>query len=59
MIWAEIWGSAYSEITFLETDFESKKQGYSAKSYLEVLDANLYSIWEPGLELCRIMPLSI
>jgi hypothetical protein len=30
MIWAAIWGPAHSEITFLERDFESKKQGYSA-----------------------------
>jgi hypothetical protein len=53
MIWAAIWGSAHSEITFLERDFESKKQGYSAKSYLEVLEANLFSIWEPGLEFMQ------
>jgi transposase len=53
MIWAAIWGLAHSEITFLERDFESKKQGYSAKSYLEVLEANLFSIWEPGLEFMQ------
>jgi transposase len=53
MIWAAIWGMGHSEITFLERDFESKKQGYSAKSYLEVLEANLFSIWEPGLEFMQ------
>jgi hypothetical protein len=43
----------YLEITFLERDFKSKKQGYSAKSYLEVLEANLFSIWEPGLKFIQ------
>jgi len=50
MIWAAIWGSGHSEITFLERDFKSKKHGYSARSYLEVLEKNLFSIWEPSLE---------
>jgi transposase len=53
MIWAVIWGLAHSEITFLERDFKSKKQGYSVKSYLEVLEPNLFFIWEPGLEFMQ------
>lgn len=49
MVWAAIWGGKQSELTFLNRDFESKKMGYSADSYLEVLEDNLLSIWEPGL----------
>jgi transposase len=33
----------------LNRDFESKKHGYSAKSYLEVLEDQLPTCWEPGL----------
>ena len=33
----------------MDRDFESKKHGYSANSYLEVLDENLPSCWSPGL----------
>lgn len=53
MIWAAIWGLGHSEITFLERDFESKKQGYSANSYLDILESNLFSIWEPELEFMQ------
>ena len=53
MIWAAIWGAGHSEITVLERDYESKKHGYTARSYINVLEANLYSIWEPGLEFMQ------
>ena len=53
MIWAAIWGENKSDLTVLSRDWESKKQGYSANSYLEVLEDNLYSIWEPGLEFMQ------
>jgi hypothetical protein len=33
----------------MDHDFESKKHGYSANSYIEVLDNNLPSCWSPGL----------
>jgi hypothetical protein len=49
MIWTAIWGAGHSEITFLERDKESEKQGFTARSYMKVLEANLYSTWEPGL----------
>jgi hypothetical protein len=49
MIWAAIRGAGHSEITYLERDYESEKQGYTARSYICVLEANLYSIWELGL----------
>ena len=53
MIWAAIWGAGHSGITVLERDYESKKHGYTARSYINVLEANLYSIWEPGLEFMQ------
>jgi transposase len=53
MIWATIWGAGHSGITYLEGDYESEKQGYTARSYIRVLEANLYSIWEPGLEFMQ------
>ena len=53
MIWAAIWGAGHSEITYLKRDYDSEKQGYTARSYICVLEANLYSIWEPGLEFMQ------
>jgi hypothetical protein len=34
MIWAAIWGENRSDLIRLDCDFESKKHGYSAHSYL-------------------------
>jgi hypothetical protein len=53
MVWAAIWwwnGMVHkSELHILERDWESKKHGYSARSYIDVLDAQLPRIWEPGM----------
>ena len=49
MIWGAFWGSERSDLYLLERDWESKKQGYSAASYIRILDHNLAGIWEPGL----------
>lgn len=53
MIWASIWGDGHSEITIMDCDPESKRQGYFANSYIKVLEDNLYSIWEPGLQFMQ------
>ena len=53
MIWAAMWGENQSELTVLVRDPEAKRNGYSANSYLKVLEENLYSIWEPGLEFMQ------
>lgn len=42
MVWAAFWGNAQrTPLYILERDWESKKHGYSARSYLEVLEDNL------------------
>jgi transposase len=48
MIWAAIWGTGKSDIYPLSRDFESKKHGYSARSYIKVLEDNIGGIWGPG-----------
>ena len=39
MVWGMFWGSGRSSLHIMDRDFESKKYGYSANSYIEVLDA--------------------
>lgn len=42
IVWAMFWGEGErSELFIMDCDFESKKHGYSANSYIEVLDAML------------------
>ena len=49
MIWAAFWGAGRSDIYALERDFEAKKHGYSANSYIQVLEDNLIDIYNPDL----------
>ena len=52
MVWACFWGGdkgGRSDLYILDRDFESKKHGYSAQSYLEVLEDQIPRCWEPGL----------
>jgi hypothetical protein len=50
MIWAAFSGvGGSSEIYVLERDFESKKHGYSAKSYLDCLKEMMPQIWRDDL----------
>ncbi len=49
MVWAAFWGAGRSDLNKMERDSGSKKNGYSANSYIKILDDNLLSIWEPGL----------
>jgi len=49
MIWGAFWGSGRSDLYLLDRDFEFKKHGYSAASYIQILDHNLAGIWELGL----------
>lgn len=50
MIWAAFSGVlGKSELYVMDRDFESKKMGYSARSYLEVLEEMIPTVWEPGM----------
>jgi hypothetical protein len=53
MIWGCFWykdGAIHpSDLYLLDRDFASKKFGYSAQSYLEVLEDQMPRCWEPGL----------
>ena len=58
MVWACFWGNprggiGRSELYILDRDFESKKHGYSARSYLEVLEDQIHKCWEPGLRFMQ------
>jgi hypothetical protein len=49
IVWAAFWGTNISDLYQLERDFESKKHGYSANSYIQVLNDNLLGIYDPEL----------
>ena len=49
MIWACFWGLQRSNLYQLTRDFAAKKQGYSATSYIQVLEDNLLGVYESGL----------
>jgi hypothetical protein len=46
MVWASFWDTGRSSLYIMDRDFESKKHGYSAESYLEVLDAQVAPIFK-------------
>jgi hypothetical protein len=41
MVWGAFWDQGRSNLYIIDWDFESAKHGYSANSYLEVLDAEV------------------
>lgn len=50
MVWGAFWGeSERTPLYIMDRDYESLKQGYSANSYLEVLDNQLLEIYHNGL----------
>ena len=49
MVWACFWGSGRSELYVMDRDPESKRNGYSSRSYLEVLEDQIPKLWSPGL----------
>ena len=53
MVWGCFWfengAIQRSNLYIMDRDFKSKKYGYSARSYIQVLDENLPSCWSPGL----------
>ena len=49
MVWGCFWGHGRSDLYILDRDFESKKHGYSAWSYIKVLNDQLKRCWQPSL----------
>jgi len=50
MVWAGFWGDGRTGLYIMDRDFESKKHGYSANSYLEVLEAEIAPRWQLWLD---------
>jgi hypothetical protein len=46
MVWGCFWDLGRSSLYIMDRDFESLKHGYSANSYLEVLEAEVKPIFE-------------
>jgi hypothetical protein len=46
MVWAMFWDNGRSNLYIMDRDFESQKHGYSANSYLEVLEAEVRPAFE-------------
>jgi hypothetical protein len=49
MVWGAFWASGRSDLYIMDRDFESAKHGYSARSYLEVLDDQVVKYYYKGL----------
>ena len=49
MIQGAFWGSGRSDIIIMERDMSFDKKGYTAASYLAVLEENIPRVYEPGL----------
>lgn len=49
MIWGAIWIGGRSDLIFMERDEAAPRQGYSAKSYIQVLDDQIERIYQPGM----------
>ena len=56
MVWGAFWDNGRGNLYTMDRDFESAKHGYSAESYLEVLEAEvhlIFSILDPGYEFMQ------
>jgi hypothetical protein len=49
MVWGIIWAGGKSDLVIMERDEESKRGGYSARSYQLVLEDQIPRCWQPGL----------
>ncbi len=45
MVWGAFWDNGRSDCYIMDRDFDSKKHGYSAKSYIDVLNARVAHIF--------------
>jgi DDE superfamily endonuclease len=48
MVWGAIWLGGRSDLVLMERDEESERGGYSANSYLKILDEEMPKCFEPG-----------
>jgi DDE superfamily endonuclease len=53
MVWGAIWLSGLSNLVIMERDEESKGGGYSANSYLKVLEQETPNCFIPGRVLMQ------
>jgi transposase len=56
MVWGAFWDEGRTSLYIMDRDFAAKKYGYSANSYLEVLDGELVLAWErldPGYKFMQ------
>lgn len=49
MIWGAIWLGGHSDVVIMTRNGEAKRNGYSANSYLAVLDRTIERCWQPSM----------
>jgi DDE superfamily endonuclease len=49
MVWVAIWLGGRSDLVVMTRDEEAKRNGYSANSYINVLDETIERCWQPGI----------
>jgi DDE superfamily endonuclease len=49
MVWGAIWLGGRSDLVIMTRDEEAKRNGYSANSYIDVLDQTIERYWQPGM----------
>jgi hypothetical protein len=49
MVWGAIWVGGRSDLYIMDRDASSAREGYSAGSYIHVLDDQLPTIFQPGM----------
>jgi hypothetical protein len=59
MVWGAIWVGGRSDLYIMDRDEALKKNDYSSKSYVDVLEDQLPTIWSLGWSSCRITPVYI
>lgn len=49
MIWGAIYRDSRTDVVIMDRDADSEKSGYTANSYLTVLNDQLPRIWQPDM----------
>ena len=53
MVWGAIWLGGRSDLVVMERDPDAPRGGYSACSYIQVLDDQIPTMYEPGMVYMR------